>query len=418
MVSFAAQYFLPISQADREMRIILLNWSAGENDPFTYFNEQFQRQLIALGHEVYIVPLNALISETMHEICAAVRIDLVFTWQGLGSAVGDVSIGKTLWAQLGIPLVCLHGDHPCYNPTSHQQTSQHVFHVYLVEAFAQDANRLIRRDWPALFEALPNFFQPSDAHQTFEGDYFVLPKNLNPLAETRRGWKEQRPDATYQLLCACAEAIEQEYRSGNRRNHLEVILDTLPSSISGPIRAGHADASNVDFVFALARELDQVHRNFASEFVIESLPDIPIHVYGRGWDHFAARGNPHHRFHPFDRVEHGDAQFRSAFGIIDVASHNGSLHDRTLRAMRQGGGFLLSSAWRRHEPIHTEFSDLFFSGAPNDLRAKVDEVRHNPARHRARVREFTDVFDAHFSMAAFTDRIRCHLMDRALGPAS
>jgi hypothetical protein len=394
------------------MRIILLNWSEGENDPFSYFNQQFQQQLVALGHEAYIVPLNDLLSATMHEICATVTIDLVFTWQGLGSAIGDPATGHTLWAQLGIPLVCLHGDHPCYNPANHQQSSHHLLHVYLLPTFARDANRLIQRDRPALFEALPNFFQASEARPELRGDYFVLPKNLTPLADIRRGWKARHTDATYRLLCSGAEAIEHEYCHGNLRDHHEVILDVLSAPIPELVRAGRADASIAEVVFALDRELDQVHRNVASEFVIESLPDVPIRVYGRGWEHFASRGNPYHTFTPFDRVVDGDSQFLSALGIIDIAPLNGSLHDRTLRAMRKGAGFLVSSTWRHNEPIHDEFAALFFSGNESDLRAKVHAVRLDPEGHRARVRMFTEVFDAVFTFSDFMRRIQIHGAER------
>lgn len=394
------------------MRIIILNWSEGENDPFSYFNQQFRQQLVDLGHEVHIVPLNALLGSTLQLIQAAAPVDLVFTWQGLGSMIGDASSGQTLWEQLGIPLVCLHGDHPCYNPANHQQTSLHVMHLYTVSAFARDANRLIARKWPALFEEIPSFFVAPEALPEFQGDFFVLPKNLTDTVETRRRWKQICDAPTYRMLCAGADAIEQAYRNGNDRDHHEVILDALAAPIPKTVRSGRANGKVADLVFQLGRELDQVHRNLAAEFVLESLPDVPIRVYGRGWDRFASRGNPQHTFHPFDHVAQGDWQYRSTYGIIDIAPHRSSLHDRTLRAMRHGAGFLTSSSWRRDEPIHREFAGLFFAGDANALAAKADAVRNDPDAHRARVQMFAGVFDALFSMDEFMGRVRHHAAER------
>jgi hypothetical protein len=386
------------------VRIILLNWSAGENDPFSYFNQQFQRQLAHLGHEVHIVPLDELLGDTLCAIQAVGRIDLVFTWQGLGSAIGDSATGKTVWEQLNIPLVCLHGDHPCHNPLNHQQSSRHVLHVYLVPSFQRDANRLISRDWPALFDSLPNFITVPDILPEFDGEYFVLPKNFTDHVETRRGWRQRCDDATYRVLCACADAIEQEYLSGSQRDHHEVMLDQLPGTISERVRAGEADAATAELIFQIGRELDHVYRSVASAFVLQSLPDVPIHVYGRGWERFVALGNPLHVFRPAERLGQNDSQFASSWGIIDIAPINQALHDRTLRAMRRGAGFLLSSAWRRGEPIHDDFSGLFYSGSRGDLPSKIERIRRDPEAHRREVRGFSDAFDTAFPMTAFLER--------------
>ena len=157
------------------MRIAILNWSDGENDPFSFFNQQFRQQLVDLGHDVIIVPLNAALGTTMQAIQGSAPVDFVLTWQGLGSARPNATTSQTLWAQLELPVVCLHGDHPCYNPPNHQPSSHHLLHVYPVAAFARDANRLIPREWPALFEPLPkeeaflfSFFCKNFFYVTFE----------------------------------------------------------------------------------------------------------------------------------------------------------------------------------------------------------------------------------------------------------
>lgn len=400
------------------MRIILLTWAAGENDPFSYFNEQFRAQLAALDHEVYIVPLDELTGDTLRAISTIARIDLIFTWQGIGSAIGNEATGRTLWEELDVPLICLHGDHPCYNPANHQQYSRHVLHVYLVESFARDANRLVPREFPALFDALPNFFTAPEQQPAFSGEYFVLPKNFTDPVETRRAWRERCDDATYRLLCDAADAIEQAYRNGSPRDHHDVTLDLLPASIQERVRAGDADRATADLVFRYWRELDHLYRNIASAFVLETLHDVPVHVYGRGWERFEATGNPLHRFQPADRLGSNDLQFGSAWGIIDIAPINKSLHDRTLRAMRRGAGFILSSDWRRGEPIHDQFPDLFYGGTTGELGAKAQHVIEDPSAHRNQVHAFSEAFDAAYQMHDFVERIRLHTIDRGLSLCS
>lgn len=387
------------------MQIILLNWAAGENDPFTYFNEQLQRQLEGLGHAVYIVPLDGPVSSTIEAIHSAVHIDLAFTWQGIGSALRLSGRNATIWELLGIPLACLHGDHPCHCLQNHQQSSRHLLHLYGCMSFTRDANRLIQREWPAAHEPMFNLFSPPVEAVQFVGDYFVFPKNLRNVDETRRAWKVGCEATTYRLLSAGADAIVQEFHSGNVVNHHELILDFLPGSIAEAVRAGQADRASIARHLRILRELDHVHRNVAAAFVIDSLPDVPIHVYGRGWEHFSARGNPNHVFRPFDRVAQGDSQFHSAFGIFDVSPVNDSLHDRTLRAMRIGAGFLTGTSWRQGEEIHDEFADLFFSGTVSDLETKVRLVRNDPDAHRERTRRFSVAYDELLPLDHFIGRI-------------
>ena len=394
------------------MRILLLNWSEGENDPFSYFNAQLQHRLGSLGHEVHILPFNERLAITLYEITQVAPIDLVVTWQGIGSDMGDPATGRTLWELLDLPLVCLHGDHPCYQPANHRQSSRHVLHVYLCPSFQRDANRLIPREYPALCEALPNLFPAPETVPDFAGDHFVLPKNLTDPEETKQSWRQRCDAATYRLLSAGAEAIEQAFRDGAPRDHHEVLLDLLPAPIPELVRSGQATPPMAALVFQLGRELDNLYRNIASVFVLEALPEVPIRVNGRGWDRFAARGNPRHQFHPFDRAANGDTQFHSRFGIIDIAPTSDALHDRTLRAMRMGGGFLISSAWQSGESMHQDFADLFFGGSPGELMSRVEQVRADPAAHRARVCAFSEAFDRAFPMDDFVARIRTHVEDR------
>lgn len=396
------------------MRVAILNWSGGENDPYTYFSRQMQLQLQSLGHDTHIVPLDAAFRPTLYRLHQEARIDLAFTWVGLGSDARPEGQAGTLWELLGIPLICLHGDHAAYNPPNHHQSSPYLFHLYTCQQYASDANRLLPRAYPALFVPPVNLIWPVRAPSRFAGEYFVFPKNLQHIEELRLGWQKRYPPSICQVLEAGAECITQSFLAGGTTAALDVLLEFLPATIADAVRAREAPPEVTSVVFALISELDRVYRNVASAFVIDTLEHVPIRVNGRGWERQAARGNPNHTFRAFGNVADGAAQFRSAYGILDVAQAADAFHDRTMRAMRHGCGFLACTHWRTGEPIREGFSDLFFGGNADDLAAKAERVRHDPEAHRRRVADFTTVFDAVFSFADFMERIRAAVAGRGL----
>lgn len=396
------------------MRILILSWSGGENDPFAFFSEQLRRRLLSIGHEAYVVPLEGPVASSIEAIHRAVGVDLVIAWQGLGSALRSGDGSQTIWERLRLPLVCLHGDHPSHNPSNHTQSSPYLLHVYWSSFFESAANWLIPRELPGVLESSPNLFEPVERYPEYAGDFFVLPKNYTHVADLRAEWRNRiRPDVR-RLLDAGADAIIDAYRKGNKVNHHEVILEFLQSASVASIHGGPADAHSLSLVHFLIRTLDQVHRNTASEFVLDVLADVPIRIYGRGWEAFKARRNPNHVFLPFDRLETGASQYHTQYGILDIAPANDLLHDRSFRAMRMGAGFLISSEWKKGEAIHDGYSDLFFGGDADELLRKAEKVREDPVSHRARVQAFTNAFDACFPLEGLLERTTKCLAERGV----
>lgn len=394
------------------MRIAIISWSGGTNDPFTYFSDCLRRQIEALGHAVHLVPFDEAMGHALHALHSTAPIHLAFTWMGLGSSLCPAGMTKTLWELLDIPLVCIHGDHPCYAPPNHQRTSRHAIHLYPCRSFAEAADRLIGGDWPALVEPLPNFFTPPEAAGTFTGDFFVFPKNLQHIEDLRASWRQRFNGPFLALLLDAAEAIGKAFHQGRLFDHHEVLLDAFPAEIGAAVRGHRSDHALRQILVALGAELDRVYRNTAAAFVLDTLPDVPIRVFGSGWERHAARGNPRHEFCPGQPLSDGRAQFDSAFGIIDVAPIFDLIHDRTFRAMRHGAGLLSCSGWRVGEPIREEFNALFFSGDAVGLQARVAEVLRNPSAHRQRVADFSRAYDGVFPFRDYFARALQHAEQR------
>jgi hypothetical protein len=402
----------PLTRMARPVRIAILNWSGGENDPFSYFSGNLQRRLQELGHDAIILALDAGFATALHTAHEASPVHLAFAWQGIGSEVRRTGDTATLWERLGIPVVCHHGDHPCYNPPNHAQSSPNLIHLYACASFAKAANLLIRGPFPGLVDPIPNFLDPVPPPAVFGDACFVFPKNLDHPDQLREGWRARYDAAGYALLKAGADAIEAAFRRGRPVDHHALILEALPAPVRAVVEAGEADADLAGGVLLIASELDRVYRNTASRFIVDTLDEVPLRIYGRGWDRHRARGNPRHEYRDFDRVADGTTQFHTAYGILDVAPSTDMLHDRTWRAMRQGAGFLLCSSWQASEPLHDDFAALFFSGDPEALRSRVEDVQRDPEAHRARVRAFTEAYDARHRLSDFLDRVRGYAAQR------
>jgi hypothetical protein len=397
------------------MRMIILNWSEGENDPFTYFSRLWQRRLHEAGHTALIVPVDAATMQTVNLLHQQARVDLAFCWQGVGSTFVPAGYTQTVWEILRIPLVCLHADHPSYNPANHQQSSPYLLHIYGEAAFADAANRTIARTWPALHGIYPRLFGLDEVHAEFAGEFFVFPKNVQELPEIREEWRTRYDAQMLGMLSAAADAIERTYREGNVVNHHQVIFEHAPPLIREQVLSGNPVPLATQFMHDFSRELDRVHRNVAATFVVNALEQVPLRVYGRGWDRFKARGNPRHEFLPADRVEHSEHHYQSQFGILDVASSNDMLHDRTWRALQHGAGFLLSSAWQKGAPIRNGFDDLFFGGDPDELTRKAAIVQADPEAHRERCAAFGARLVASTPPTSwFLEQFEQHLLTRSL----
>jgi hypothetical protein len=147
--------------------------------------------------------------------------------------------------------------------------------------------------------------------------------------------------------------------------------------------------------------LEKIHRNAIAEHVINELEDVPLKVYGRGWDRFRLRQNRHHEFLAFDTMSDNAFQFASRYGIVDVAPIHDALHDRTFRAMSNRSGFLMGSNWPYETFLGGDYGDLFFDGVPGALRARAESIMQAPEAHRALCCDFARHYQQHFSLFGF-----------------
>ncbi len=92
------------------MKTVVLNWSDGENDPFTVMNAAIAQHLRACGKDVATVQLSDSDWTVQLVDLSTGGIDFVLTWQGLGSGatINDQQGDQSFWEMLKVPLICLH----------------------------------------------------------------------------------------------------------------------------------------------------------------------------------------------------------------------------------------------------------------------------------------------------------------------
>lgn len=382
------------------MSIVIINWQGGENDPFTYFSTCLKQAFERMGRPTHIVNLDDSLMRELAELDNK-GIDFVFLWQGVGSQIGATDTDPTtVWDQLKVPVLCYHGDHPCHMPIHHKAMSPWVHHIYGSAAFAMFANTRLPRANSGTFFPAPVWFTDSVKGQ-FEGDFFVFPKNLDDLDSTLNKWRAAPERLIASFLLECADAIICEFRNGNRTSHHDIIDGMLTAEMMAAL-CKELKSSELTVRLHIHMLLDKIHRNVVSEHVVNDLKDVPLKIYGRGWERFQLRQNPHHEFLSFDAMSDNAFQFASRYGIIDAAPIHDCLHDRTLRAMGNRSGFLMGSNWSYETFLGRDYGNLFFDGAAGALRARAERVMESPEAHRAQSNEFARHYQDHFSLFGFT----------------
>lgn len=381
------------------MSIVIINWRGGENDPFTYFSACMKQAFERMGRPTHIVNLDDSFMRELAEINNK-GIDFVILWQGLGSQIGATDTDPaTVWDQLKVPVLCYHGDHPCHMPIHHKATSPWVQHIYGTASFAMFANTYFSRETSATFFPTPVWFTDGVKGQ-FEGNFFVFPKNIDDLDATLDKWRGAPERLVASFLLEAADAIIGEFRNGNRTSHHDIIDGMLNAEVMAAL-CENLDNSEFTVRVHLHTLLDKIYRNMVAEHVVNDLKDVPLKIYGRGWERFRLRQNRHHEFLPFDAMSDNAFQFASQYGIVDAAPIHDSLHDRTLRAMSNRSGFLMGSNWSYETFLGGDYSDLFFDGAAGALRARAERVMQSPEAHRAQACDFARHYQQHFSLFNF-----------------
>ena len=370
---------------------VVLNWNAGENDPFSVTNRAIAGHLHASGKNVEIVEISSDKWWTKLEELAP-SVDFVFTWQGFGSY-------GTIWERLRVPLICVHGDHPSHMPQNHENESEYCFHLYTNADFARYSNRHFRRIRSATVIDIPQLHRERRL-ESFAGDHFVFAKNVNHPMDTEARWRERLAPWAFDVYMSAAETLQARLPA---ETYVEIhdVLDDFLKARNVDRLMPSADAAGYHQFHS---QLDHFSRSLKSIRVVQSMRDFPLKVYGRGWERIAAEASRIHTFDAGKDMADSQALYYSRYGIVDVSPSKG-LHDRTRRAMANGTSFLSSANLEDSFDDVDRFDRLFYSFHGDALKEHCTAVMHDPEGHREASRSFAHTYHNRFHFRDFANRL-------------
>ena len=393
----------PISSppSARGRKVVILNWKRGENDPFSVVTATVKEHFRACGKNVEVIEISdgnwiAGLSELLPSV------EFALTWQGLGSSVTVGEGRESLWEHFKIPLICIHGDHPSHMPLNHELDSRYCFHLYTNAEFARYSNRHFRRIHSASVIDIPQLHREPRL-QVRAGDHFVVAKNITDPLDTERRWRQQLDKTAFDAYMMAAETLKSRFA---REPYVE-IHDALDELIVQHDLTWLGPATNLNGFHRYHSELDHYLRSYKGVVALTAVRDFPVHVYGRGWDRVAQGASASHTFLPGRNMADSQDLYYTRFGLIDISPAKG-LHDRTRRAMANGGAFLSSANLEDSFSDVALFDSLFFSFMPQDLPEKCAAAVREPEYHLQLSRSFAELYHSRFHFKAFVNQIDLH----------
>ena len=213
--------------------------------------------------------------------------------QGIAMAWGHAGVGaklevngKNFWDLVKVPFVSVLADSPCWRPCNHNVPSDYVVNAYLYAEWLRIQRQFIRA--PQLSTLVQGGLIPNRARD-------ALP------------WRDRPRRMVFVKTGGDAEARRAGWQTLPRRwrNILEAAAGVAVSRPTGDITdvaiaafEAHdvAPEQRPELLFALMFELDLYVRDTRSTQLVEALLDLPVDIYGRGWDHIKHRAT-RARFH-------------------------------------------------------------------------------------------------------------------------
>jgi hypothetical protein len=397
-VGTIASTLQPQVTSKSSLTVVILNWKAGENDPFSVINETIRHHLWACGKNVEVVEISTGDWTKRIADLAASGVEFAYTWQGLGSRATSAN-GESLWDYLKIPLICVHADHPSHMPLNHRLDSHYCFHLYNNAEFARYSNRHFRRTRSASVIDIPQLHREPRLTER-AGDHFVFAKNINDPIETEERWRQQMPRLVYDAHMIAAETLKSLITLVPYVD-IHDVLDRLVIEHEWEHLAPNRHLVEHHQYHS---QVDHYLRSHKSVAVVNALREFPLRIYGRGWDRLAQNAPSCHSFEAGRNMADSQDLYYTRFGLVDV-SPSKRLHDRTRRAMVNGCGFLSSANLEDSFADIAQFDSLFFSFRPAELAERCAAVVSDTDRHHALAQQFAVRYHDTFHFRYFVQQL-------------
>ncbi|MBV8060182.1 MAG: hypothetical protein JO126_05760 [Alphaproteobacteria bacterium] len=339
------------------------------------FNRELGRVLQNIGFDV--IYLDADNPELFNQVLRQAvqdypkRIAACLSFSGFAVELGDWTEQGNLWQRMGIPMLTILLDHPCYFLARHKTPSPAVMRVYPnanFMAFHRDYIRSPYRTSYCKFGAM-TYGRPAVRREPKAGQQplIIFPKSGSDPRKIEEVW-------------ALLPRLMQR-----------VIHDSIDhywgqTARSGPVEASvlaAADAAGLElrndltlFTFFIT-QIDDYIRKSKVNIMVRQLLSQPVHIYGSGLDYIDTTGARGQILPPLGYDALID-KFGEAFAIISMNPNiDDECHDRPYSAM--GAGALpisdINPWWEKNYPDLMPYS---FDFRDRPVAAVVEKVLADP----------------------------------------
>ncbi|MBM9403561.1 hypothetical protein JUN65_18475 [Gluconacetobacter azotocaptans] len=227
--------------------------------------------------------------------------------------------GKNLWDAIKVPFVSVLADPPCWIPHNHFIRAHYVANAYVFAEWLHIQRTLVRSpQYSTLIDSVGVVPQPQrDAIPWRERPQRMafIKTGGNPAAR-RESWTTLPP--RWRTILEDAGAVAVRRSTGD-------VTDVLLAACE---EHGLSTEHRLEILFALMKELDLYVREHRMTSLATALLDLPVHIYGRGWDHLSHRAT-RARFHPPIDAAHLSSVYAATQFILNTSPNISSgLHER------------------------------------------------------------------------------------------
>ncbi|MFT9256906.1 MAG: hypothetical protein ABF535_02405 [Acetobacter sp.] len=247
------------------------------------------------------------------------REGIFMAWGHAGIGAGLQIDGQLLWDAQKIPFVSVLADSPCWRVPNHYIRSRYVANAYVFSEWLSIQNRFIRSPQYSTqiksVGVIPNPQRDSLAWRDRPQRMAFVKTGGDPEAR-RKGW--QNLPSRWRAVLEDAGRVAIQQPTGD-------ITDIYVAACeSHNLPTEH----RLEIFFTLMFDLDLYVREYRMNTLVKSLLDLPVDIYGRGWDHLSSQATQA-RFHPAFDAAHLSSVYAGTQFLLNTSPNVGSgLHER------------------------------------------------------------------------------------------
>ncbi|BBC79983.1 hypothetical protein Absy_008_149 [Acetobacter orientalis] len=288
-----------------------------ENNILRQFSLEFMSFLDPAQFKTHVI--NLMDTNWLAQLEPLTREGIFMAWShaGIGAGLGNET--EILWDQLKVPFVSVLADPPCWCVKNHFLRSRYVANAYIFPEWLNVQNRFVKS--PQLSTTIPHLgITPNSKRDAIlwrnRPQRMVLVKSGGNPELRRKNWNSFPKRWRNILEEACDIAIKLP-----TGDITDIFVDAC-------IRHDLSPEHRVEIFYTLMYEADMYVREYRMNVLVRALLDLPVNIYGRGWDHLAPLATKANFYGPVDAT-HLSSVYASAQFLLNTSPNVGSTaHER------------------------------------------------------------------------------------------